>query len=621
MSNQDTDLFSAVQNRDILSVIRLCPRHWGDRNDAGLTALHLAVRGSFFLAIKVLRAYEARLRLPNGRTALMEAIVRRSIRSILLLRRAEKRCQDKNGTTALMLAASMGYYKAVHILAPLESGLRDARGLTALMHATIANSVPCVKALLHHEAKQVDLQGRSALIYAVIYGCSAVVPLLLKMEAGLQDKKGNTAFIYACRSNSVSMVSQLYPHERTVVNKKQQTGLINAAMTHSIDAVSFIVTKEKSCLRSSTNSRLLEPLKQPRQFCERRGSTPKLCPNQIALCYKYTSIISIIGHTALTFIIKVTVFLLRGLRDVQDGMLRCFPMLYLTIASLIYTYFLPIYVDFYRFIVLMQQDIKFLLTNRVEIRLESNEIYSTTITLETNNIYTRGKQNIKLSSGTGGSTTLLRLQDVYGFTALMYACKAKNLHIIKALVPYESGIQTPNGECALSIALKNTDEIPSALVDEESCLYDNDLKRPCEVAFENGYTTLGRMLVDYVVNPHMTNISHCYNIRSAFLKMEKSFDLLINNPSYIDCIDNIINLKENMYNAIFDSIDSLEHDIDVCLDSLDTFFDENICVICYDNLATAISLPCKHFVLCSECSTKLSKCPMCMTLIESYIFI
>lgn len=620
MSNQDTDLLDAVRRRDILNVIRLSPRCWGARDDAGLTALHLAVRGSFFLGVRVLRAYEARLRLPNGRTALMEATIQRNIRSILLLRRAEKRCQDRNGTTALMLAAGIGYYKAVHVLAPLESGLRDARGLTALMHATLANSVPCVRSLLHHEAKQVDLQGRSALIYAVIYGCSAVVPLLLKVEAGLQDNKGNTAFIYACRSNSVGMLSQLYSYERTVVNKRRQTGLINAAMTHSIDAVSFLVAKEKSYLPSSTQSSLPKSSKQPRQPYERRGSIPKLCPDQIVLDYKRNGVVSTALSIILEFSMRVALFLLWRLQDVKEGLMQYFPMIYLAVASLVYTYCLPIYVYLYRFVILIRRDIKFLFTNKVEIRLESNELYLTTFTPIRNNICTRGKQDLNFSIGNRRGITQLRSQDVHGFTALMYACKVKNLHIIRALVPYESGIQTSSGEYALSIALRNADEIPSALVDAESRLYDNDLKRPCEIAFENGHVALGKMLVEHIVDC-MSSMSHCARIRLAFLEIEKNFELLLTNPSYVDCVENVLELKENTYNAIFDSINPLERDIDTFFDFLESFADENICVICYDRPSNMVSLPCKHFVLCSECSTKLTKCPVCMALMENYISI
>lgn len=618
MLNQATDLLAAVQHRDILSVIRLVPRHWGTRDDAGLTSLHLAVRNSFFLGVRVLRTYEARLRLPDGRTALMEAVLQRSIRSILLLRRAEKRCQDRSGKTALMLAAGMGYYKAVHILAPFESGLRDTCGLTALMHATLANSAPCVRALLYHEAKQVDLQGRSALIYAVIYGCSAVVPLLLKLEAGLQDNKGNTAFIYACRLNSVWMLSQLYPCERTVTNKRRQTGLINAAMTHSIDAVSFLVTRERSYLSPSAQPNSVEPLRQPRPG---RSSTLTFYPDQIVPHSKQNQRALMIISTVLEFGTRLTLFLLWKFQDIKEGLMQCFPRIYIVTTSLLYTYFLPIYAHIYRFLALLRRDIKFLFTTRVDIRLESDGLYSTPAAYNRSSLCTHGKQYLKLSVGNRLDVTQLGSRDAYGFTALMHACKAKNLHIIKALVPYEAGVQTLNGEYALSIALRNTDEIPSALINAEAHLCDNDLRRPCEIAFETGHVALGKILVEQIVDPCMSNLAHCSRIRSAFLEIEKNFELLVSGPPCLDYAIDVLELKEGIYNAIFDSVDPLEQDIDLFINALETFADENICVICYDRPVSMISLPCTHFVLCSECSTKLIKCPMCMALTESYISI
>lgn len=618
MLDRDTDLLNAIQQRDILNVIRLCPRYWGTRNEAGLTALHLAVRSSFFLGVRVLRTYEARLRLPNGQTALMEATIQRSIRIILLLRRFEKRCQDRSGKTALMFAAGMGCYRAVHILAPLESGLRDTHGLTALMHATLANSVSCVRALLRHEAKQVDLQGRSALIYAVMYGCSAVIPLLLKLEAGLQDNKGNTAFIYACRSNSVWMLSQLYPYERAIVNKRRQTGLMNAAMTHSIDAVSFLIAKERSSLPSSSHSDSVKPLKQSHS---RKGNICRTCLDHLMLRFNHSSVCSMAVSSALEFCMRLALVLSCRFQDLKEEVVRYFPVVYLTIASLLHVYLLPIYVYICRFLALLRRDIKFLFTTRVEIKLESNELYLPITASTKSSFYTRGKRHLKYSVGARRDLAQLGSQDAYGFTAMIYACKVKNLHIVKALAPYEAGIQTMNGEYALSVLLRNADEIPSVLIDAESHLCDNDLKRPCEIAFEAGHVALGKMLVEQIVDPCMTNIAHCSRVRAALLEIERAFEMMISTPSYLDWAEDVLELKESIYNAIFDSISPIDQDIDLCLDVLGFFAGENTCVVCYDRPASMISLPCRHFILCPECSTKLTKCPVCMVLTESYISI
>jgi len=44
-----------------------------------------------------------------------------------------------------------------------------------------------------------------------------------------------------------------------------------------------------------------------------------------------------------------------------------------------------------------------------------------------------------------------------------------------------------------------------------------------------------------------------------------------------------------------------------------------LCNICYQNQKDCIIEPCRHFAGCKNCSTQLSKCPICRGPIESYI--
>lgn len=44
--------------------------------------------------------------------------------------------------------------------------------------------------------------------------------------------------------------------------------------------------------------------------------------------------------------------------------------------------------------------------------------------------------------------------------------------------------------------------------------------------------------------------------------------------------------------------------------------DESTCVVCMDNLANVVCLPCKHLVLCSYCSGDVDSCPICRTAAE-----
>ena len=45
------------------------------------------------------------------------------------------------------------------------------------------------------------------------------------------------------------------------------------------------------------------------------------------------------------------------------------------------------------------------------------------------------------------------------------------------------------------------------------------------------------------------------------------------------------------------------------------------CSICFDNKTEIITKPCKHYIMCKECSKKVTHCPYCRTKISQFIFI
>lgn len=42
------------------------------------------------------------------------------------------------------------------------------------------------------------------------------------------------------------------------------------------------------------------------------------------------------------------------------------------------------------------------------------------------------------------------------------------------------------------------------------------------------------------------------------------------------------------------------------------------CLICMENIREIVFLPCCHFLTCSDCSSKVNKCPVCSQAIEKY---
>lgn len=46
--------------------------------------------------------------------------------------------------------------------------------------------------------------------------------------------------------------------------------------------------------------------------------------------------------------------------------------------------------------------------------------------------------------------------------------------------------------------------------------------------------------------------------------------------------------------------------------------EENVCKICLVNERDTCIMPCRHFIMCMECSSKLRNCPICRCLIKDY---
>lgn len=50
-------------------------------------------------------------------------------------------------------------------------------------------------------------------------------------------------------------------------------------------------------------------------------------------------------------------------------------------------------------------------------------------------------------------------------------------------------------------------------------------------------------------------------------------------------------------------------------------FERNACVICMDDAATVVCLPCKHLVLCPSCMQQCDSCPLCRRAIDEKLHI
>ena len=47
--------------------------------------------------------------------------------------------------------------------------------------------------------------------------------------------------------------------------------------------------------------------------------------------------------------------------------------------------------------------------------------------------------------------------------------------------------------------------------------------------------------------------------------------------------------------------------------------EDKLCLICYENKKDCLLLPCKHYLICSNCSEQINRCPYCCEDIQNKI--
>lgn len=167
-----TELMTAAEENDLVSVYCLIPLQGGLRDADGRTALMYAADAGRFEAARLLREKEAKIQSRHGETALMRATQRGFLEIVRLLYDREWGLYDSEGTTALMIAARFNRPEIVSLLIDREAGMVTKRvhefglGFSALMTAAYYGSIECVRLLLPKEEGIKQPNGRNALSYA-----------------------------------------------------------------------------------------------------------------------------------------------------------------------------------------------------------------------------------------------------------------------------------------------------------------------------------------------------------------------------------------------------------------------------------------------------------------------
>lgn len=241
-TTNSTPLIDAVKCGDLSGVKKHLHDHSGFSDDLGMTALMYAAEIGNYDMVMVLRATEAKRRIPNyplksfyelnNATSLMIAAAKGNSSCVKALVPYEGGLADNEGHTALMIAARYAYTDMISDLIPKEAKRLDINGQTALMIAVQNNlgksHIEAIKLLREAELKCVDSSGVTALIWAAFAGQIEAATLLIE-EAGMTTNKshangaGFTAIMAAAYAGSMPIVELLLPMEGNIVQANGKT--------------------------------------------------------------------------------------------------------------------------------------------------------------------------------------------------------------------------------------------------------------------------------------------------------------------------------------------------------------------------------------------------------------
>ncbi|KAK2145729.1 hypothetical protein LSH36_660g00010 [Paralvinella palmiformis] len=224
------------------------------------TALHLAARKGYQVAVKILLAHRAR---PDKEDSLGNTPLTYAAREghftalkMILEAGASPDPNNKQLETPLMMTARSGHLDCAEEL--LECGAdpdgRDAKGQTPLMLALRGGHMDMVELLMSYKCdmnSQNTESGKTVLHWAVQSGDVNLVHAVLRMgaEPNIRDKQWETPFVSALLAKRLDIVELLmkYNCDVTVTDKHFNTGLHLAAREGLPDLVPMFLEAGLDC--------------------------------------------------------------------------------------------------------------------------------------------------------------------------------------------------------------------------------------------------------------------------------------------------------------------------------------------------------------------------------------
>lgn len=249
----------------------LAPYEQGNLTRDGFTALQIAYANGFLALARELIQYEGPSdTVPTSEsdfnTDLMLAVINKNFfDTFCYLRQA--RLRNVFGMTALMLAAKYGNQQAIEDLIDIEGGMQVEQqdwmvdeesinlvGKTALMFAVEARFLSAVARLSSVEAGMVDKSGESALMKAAMMNYIDLVDLLAPLESNIRSLTDVTALTIAIRMGHQEVCAILKDYEgppaTDIVFDEKSSEYTMTPLMKAADAGNFNYTW---CLQSQKN--------------------------------------------------------------------------------------------------------------------------------------------------------------------------------------------------------------------------------------------------------------------------------------------------------------------------------------------------------------------------------
>ncbi|TNJ26222.1 Ankyrin repeat protein 2 [Giardia muris] len=621
------------------------------RDGTGMTALMHAARNGHRKVVALLIEKEAGIKDDQGMTALMHGTISGHRDVIELLVEHEQKIQDASGRTALMHASrnTSGPYSEKLLV---EQGICDDRGWTALMHGVANGNMQYAHSLVQTEVRmrttsRVDTfhVGATALMISAATGNLEAIKLLLEYEIYIQDDAGHSALCYAIEAGDVDGAQALVMEER-LRDRKGYSPLDLGVYTDKLYVVRPLLTSLGGLGANETN--LETALRLGHEGCvailllEEAGVYDPTWPTALMACIR-TNRKDLVerflhqagrqnteGWTALMYAVAMGVTetsnknseFMKLLLDKESGLRtttesydrRCYPS---GITALI---------------------VATLNQNEEGIRaLRESELGLTTPCGMTALMYACEAHNlaiVKLLLAEAGMETMEKGDLPKGTTALMIAAMNGFEDMVELLLPYELGRINDEGLTALAIAIQHAHYDCARLLLLEVCVRDDSSQTQYEALYdkyqrynqhpwERAHDCYLRLKDDLVETYFRYNLSilsrgSLFNALHKLLgRVEETLYREGQSHLVLDCLETIwmVLLCEDPNNTYLETLDAL-------LYHLEELHFDNSCIICYARQPDAVLLPCRHLLVCSLCADQIEKqCPYCRTGLDEAIVI